>query len=110
MSQLELDTEARLGFAHAGLAVVRGLTITGNTMSYEDFGKAIGLIRRGDKWHQGRERQITIVLNLIAAVARQCREIRIVDFKMVVNKRTGRAGRGVNSITSIVTKPARNRR
>jgi hypothetical protein len=66
-----IDVQARLGFARAGVAVLRTLRVMGKTMRYRDFAAAIDIIRDGESWHEERHGPLVRdILVLIAAVER----------------------------------------
>lgn len=44
----DLDVRALLEYSRAAVAVLRGLAISGETMSYGDFARAVGLLNGAD--------------------------------------------------------------
>jgi hypothetical protein len=64
------DVQARLGYARAGVAVLRTLRLVGKTMHHHEFAMAIGLVHDGEQWEPHRQ-QVQDILILIAAAERQ---------------------------------------
>jgi hypothetical protein len=64
------DVQAHLGYARAGVAVLRTLRLVGKTMHHREFAMAIGLVHDGEQWEPHRQ-QTQDILSLIAAAERQ---------------------------------------
>jgi hypothetical protein len=88
-------TQDLLGFAAAGLSVLRGLTVSEQVMTYGNFAKAIGLVRDGEAWHPQHRTLVGLVLNVLAATAAAAGEP-LPEFRRIVNQRTGEPGAGLN--------------
>ena len=100
-----LDVQARLEYARAGVAVLRALKLADRTMRYGEFARAIGLIPDGEIWQAWHRKQISEILNLIAAVERQAgqsTDLESVEFERIVTA-DGEPGVGFYKSSRIVT-------
>jgi hypothetical protein len=100
-----LNTEARLGYARAAVAVLRALKIADVKLSYRQFVTAIGLMAEDEEWQVWHRQEVTDILNLVGATARQAgsREIESIQFEQVVRAADGEPGAGFYKTARIVT-------
>jgi hypothetical protein len=102
-----LNVQDRLEFARCAVAVLRALTITGQTMRYEQFGRAIGLIADSEPWQVHHRQQTTAILNITAAVERYAlggkdKSITPLEYDRIVTK-SGKPGAGFTKHSRIRT-------
>jgi hypothetical protein len=69
-----LDVQARLEYARAAVAVLRGLAAADNTLRHHQFATAIGLIADGEGWRPWHRQQVGDILKLVGAVETQAGE------------------------------------
>jgi hypothetical protein len=100
-----LDVQARLEYARAAVAVLRGLQVTGRTMKYGEFAAAIGVKTQDEKWEVWHRNQITEVLNLAAAAEHQGRPAGSIplEFERIVTGAANEPGEGFYKKSRIVT-------
>ena len=92
----DLYGQALLEYSRAAVAVLRSLAISGETMSYGDFARAVGLLNGPEeKWQAWHRQQTDAILNATAAVERLARNKCVpLEYDRVVNRRTGTSGPG----------------
>jgi hypothetical protein len=102
---MKVSVQARLQYALAAVAVIRGLKITGKTMRYNELARAIGLLPEHDEWHVRYRTFITDILCIAAAVERQAGPhlggSDPLDFDRIV-KEDGEPGTGILKTSKIV--------
>lgn len=97
-----LDARVRLGFAQAGISVLRTLEQTDTKMRYAQFGRAIGLIG-GEGWQPWHRQQVRDILALMAAAEKQAAGSGVpLQFARIVTG-DGTPGLGVNKVSRVVT-------
>lgn len=102
-----LDVQDRLEYARSAVAVLRALQITGKTMRYGEFAKAIGLISDTENWQPWHRQQIAEILNLVAAAERQGTKnsnIEALEFERIITGKTSAPGKGISKESRIVRK------
>lgn len=99
-----IDVQARLEYARAGVAVLRGLHLSNSNMRYAQFARAIGLMAPSEKWEVWHRGQVTEILNLVAAAARQGggSDIDSLHFERILNA-DGKPGTGFWKSSKIVS-------
>jgi hypothetical protein len=100
-----LDVQDRLEYARSAVAVLRSLQITGKTMRYGEFAKAIGLISDTEIWKPWHRQQIAEILNLVAAAEKQgskSPDIDPLEYERVITGKTSRPGKGIVRESRIV--------
>jgi len=102
----KLDVQDLLEYSRAAVAVLRTLQIKDETMSYGDFARAIGILEGpNDAWEAWHRQQIDAVLNAVSAIELKAhKKPMALDYSRIVNKRTGKAGKGVKKSSRIVRK------
>lgn len=99
------DVQDRLVYALAAVAVMRGLSITGKTMRYNELARAIGLMPQHANWHVRHRTLVTDILSVAAAVEKQCGPNMggspPLDFSRIVND-DGDPGTGIQKSSRIV--------
>lgn len=102
----DLDVQALLEYSRAAVAVLRSLAISDETISYGDFARAVGLLNGPeDQWQPWHRQQTDAILNATAAVEKLARNKTVpLEYKRVVNKRTGSPGPGIHKSSRIVRK------
>lgn len=88
-----VNTQERLAYAGATLAVVRALEIIDHTITYGGLAKAIGLWG-SEPWSAWHRTQIKSFLDLADDMERKVNNPRP-DFSRVINQRTGQSGPGL---------------
>jgi len=99
-----LDVEARLEYARATVAVIRGLKITDRRMRYNELARAIGLLPEGAPWEVRYRTHITHILCIAAAVENQAgahTPTAPLEFERIVNEE-GEPGAGFLKTSRIV--------
>ena len=97
----KLDVQAKLECAASGVAVLRGLKSAGQTMTYGQFAKAIGLMAGDAKWEPWHQSQLNSVLYLMSAAEGQRPGSDRLDFARLVNQR-GEHGQGLGRKARVV--------
>ena len=88
----KLNTQLLLTCALAGVAIMRAQEIRNETMPYEAFARAIGLIDPDDKWlGNAHNRQVSLVMYFIGAMNGKTGD-KTVDTGRIVNASTGKPG------------------
>src|SRR5258707_13644080 len=67
----EIDGQERLEYALATIAVIRGLTITGRTMRYNELARRIGLLPQGAPCHLPYRNNTPEILGIPTALENQ---------------------------------------
>ena len=62
-----LDTQSRLEYARAAIAVLRTLKLLDTKIQYNQFARAIGLMTTGEKWGIHHREHVSDILKLIEA-------------------------------------------
>jgi hypothetical protein len=101
-----LDVQDLLEYTRAAVAVLRTLQILDTSMTYADFGRAVGILTGPDDvWKPWHRQQVEAVLKATAAIERMARtKTMALEYERIVNKRTGQAGRGIVKRSRIVTR------
>src|SRR5438552_2181392 len=83
-----VDVQARLEYARCAVAVLRALKLLGQTMTYSDFARAIGLIPDGEGWEVWYRQQVSEILSIVGATERQAGAATTepVKFEQIVSK------------------------
>lgn len=92
-ARTHINTQERLAYAGAVLAIVRAMEIIDQTITYGGLAKAIGLWRN-EPWSAWHRTQIKSFLDLADDMERKVGNPRP-DFGRVVNQRTGEPGLGL---------------
>src|SRR5947209_7685842 len=99
----KIDVQARLEYARAGVAVLRGLQILDQTMRYKQFAIAIGLIADGENWEPWHRQQVADILNIIAATERSAGNSETAPLELVrIVTASGEPGAGFKKASRIV--------
>lgn len=100
----KLDVQDILEYARAAVAVLRALQIKNETMSYADFARAIGVLEGPkDGWAPWHRQQTEAILNAVAALEKKAGNKAVpLKYELIVNQRTGKAGRGIAKSSKIV--------
>ena len=87
-------------------AVIQTLDATGRTMTYGEFGRAIGLV--AGAWERRHIKEVSHILNLLSAIDRKFNNGKnTLNFRVIVNAQSGEPGSGIDGNGwSIVTTPA----
>lgn len=101
-----LDVQDRLEYARCAVAVLRALKVKSQRMTYQEFGRAIGLIADRDPWHIRYREQLRAIFQITAAVERQGLGgfrpgFEPLNFNCVVNE-SGVPGIGIDNTSQIV--------
>jgi hypothetical protein len=105
---MEKLTGAKLAhYVLLGAPLLRHLRDRGETMTYQEFARGIGLIEPGGKWAAQHWHQISKILYATAAIekAAEVSELTDEDFGRLVSAGTGAPGAGFHRQATIVTTP-----
>jgi hypothetical protein len=92
-----MKTRDYLKYLPIAEGVIQTLEATDRTMSYGEFGRAIGLIE--GSWEPRHRKQVSNVLNLLSAIDRKFNDgQRTINFHLIVNAQTGESGSGADEI------------
>jgi hypothetical protein len=102
---VEVNVQDRLKYALSAVAVIRGLSLTGKTMRYNELARAIGLLAENAQWHVRYRSLITDILSIAAAVEKQTGPrfggSDPLDFSNIVNE-DGEPGEGILKASRII--------
>jgi len=73
--------------------VLLTLDALGRTMTYGEFGRAIGLVT--GSWEIRHRTEVSNLLNLLAAIDRKFNGRRTINFRVIVNANSGEPGSGI---------------
>ena len=73
--------------------VLLTLDALGRTMTYGEFGRAIGLVV--GSWEIRHRTELSNLLNLIAAIDRKLNGRATINFRVIVNANSGESGGGI---------------
>ena len=97
-----LRIESKFDFARAGVAVLRALEQSNTSMRYQEFARAIGLMKAGDTWDAWYKTQVRDILVIIAATERYRKsEGTPLDFSRIVTA-SGVPGAGFTKESRII--------
>lgn len=102
MAKVSLDVQKRIECMLAGVQVIRMADKFDRTLTYQEFAKEVGLMGRAERWQPWHRKQVSDILDAIAAVDRQGGGSTI-NFRRIVNAATGQSGSGVEHESRITS-------
>jgi hypothetical protein len=103
-----LDIHTRAACIFQGVAVLIALQKSSTKITFGGFARAIGLIRGDEGWQPWHRRQVSAILDAIAALEREDGGEPTLPYHRIVNAATGEPGQGALDHAAMIIKADRS--